>query len=109
VTILGGMLLRELLAQKGVAGPSDLGRRLEISRQHASLLWHGKVLPSPEMLRKLRDRLGVSLDELAELERAIPLKRRGPRPKPPPKKMFGGIAPQTCPETPQVLPERYQM
>ncbi len=85
MAILGGMLLRELLAQKGVAGPSELGRRLEISRQHASLLWHGKVLPSPEMLRKMRDRLGMSLDELAELERAIPVKRRGPRPQPPPK------------------------
>jgi transcriptional regulator with XRE-family HTH domain len=76
------MLLSDILLAKGVAGPSDLGRRLGISKQHAWLLWTGKSLPSLEMAQHIRDRLGISLDELAELERTIPLKRRGPKPKP---------------------------
>jgi transcriptional regulator with XRE-family HTH domain len=76
------MLLSDILLARGVTGPSDLGRRLGISKQHAWLLWTGKSLPSLEMAQRIRDRLGISLDVLAELERKEPLKRRGPRPKP---------------------------
>ena len=79
--ILDRMILKDILLEKGVAGPSDLGRRLDISKQHAWLLWTGKNLPSLEMAQRIRDRLGVSLDLLAELERIEPLKRRGPQPK----------------------------
>jgi transcriptional regulator with XRE-family HTH domain len=82
VPILSPMLLSEILQAKGVTGPSDLGRRLGISKQHAWLLWTGRSLPSLEMAQHIRDRLGISLDELAELERTVPLKRRGPKPKP---------------------------
>jgi transcriptional regulator with XRE-family HTH domain len=74
-------LLKDILLAKGVVGPSDLGRRLGISKQHAWLLWNGESLPSMEMAQRIRDRLGISLDELAELERKEPLKRRGPKPK----------------------------
>jgi transcriptional regulator with XRE-family HTH domain len=81
VPILSPMLLSDILLAKGVVGPSDLGRRLGISKQHAWLLWTGKSLPSLEMAQRIRDRLGISLDELAELERTIPLQRRGPKPK----------------------------
>ena len=82
MSILRSMpLLKDILLAKGVAGPSDLGRRLGISKQHASLLWNGKNLPSLEMAQRIRDRLGISLDALAELEREEPLKRRGPKPK----------------------------
>ena len=80
--IVDRMILRDILAQKGIPGPSELGRQLEISKQHAWLLWHGKVLPGPELLRKLRDRLEIAVEQLLELERAEPLKPRGPRPKP---------------------------
>jgi transcriptional regulator with XRE-family HTH domain len=83
VPILRPMILRDILIAKGVVGPSDLGRRLDISKQHAWLLWHGKNLPSLEMAQRIRERLGIPLDKLAELEREEPLKRRGPRPKPP--------------------------
>ena len=79
--ILSRMILKNILLEKGVTGPSDLGRRLGISKQHASLLWNGKNLPSLEMAQRIRDRIGVSLDALAELEREEPLKRRGPKPK----------------------------
>jgi transcriptional regulator with XRE-family HTH domain len=82
VPILSPMLLSDILLAKGVSGPSDLGRRLGISKQHAWLLWTGKSLPSLEMAQRIRDRLGISLDELAELERTVPLQRRGPKPKP---------------------------
>jgi transcriptional regulator with XRE-family HTH domain len=82
VPILDCMVLKDILLPKGVVGPSDLGRRLGISKQHASLLWNGNNLPSLEMAQRIRERLGVSLDELAELERREPLKRRGPKPKP---------------------------
>jgi transcriptional regulator with XRE-family HTH domain len=86
--ILQRMILHEILTQKGIPGPSELGRQLGISKQHAWLLWHGKVLPGPELLRELRDRLEIPLEQLVELERAEPLKPRGPRPKQPsqPKK-----------------------
>jgi transcriptional regulator with XRE-family HTH domain len=82
VLILSPMLLSDILRAKGVVGPSDLGRRLGISKQHAWLLWTGKSLPSLEMAQRIRDHLDISLDELAELERTVPLKRRGPKPKP---------------------------
>ena len=75
------MILREILTQKGIPGPSELGRRLGISKQHAWLLWHGTVLPGPELLRKLRDRLEIPVEQLLELERAEPVKPRGPRPR----------------------------
>jgi transcriptional regulator with XRE-family HTH domain len=79
--IVQPMILREILTEKGIPGPSELGRQLGISKQHAWLLWHGKVLPGPELLRKLRDQLKIPVEQLLELERAEPVKRRGPRPK----------------------------
>jgi transcriptional regulator with XRE-family HTH domain len=77
---LAHMFLRDFLPQKGIAGPSELGRRLGISRQHAFLLWHGHVLPSAEMLQKLLG-LGIPAEKLMALERAEPAERRGPKAK----------------------------
>ncbi len=77
---LAGMFLRDLLPAKGIPGPSELGRRLGIARQHAFLLWHGYVLPSAEMLQKLRDRLQLPPEILMQLERAEPSERRGRKP-----------------------------
>jgi transcriptional regulator with XRE-family HTH domain len=78
--IVARMILHEILTEKGISGPTELGQRLGISKQHAWLLWHGTVLPGPELLRKLRDRLEIPIEQLMELERAEPLKRRGRRP-----------------------------
>jgi transcriptional regulator with XRE-family HTH domain len=83
--ILGIMLLGDLLREKGVAGPSDFGRRLGISKQHAWLLWIGRTLPSLDMAQRIHQRLGISFEAMAALERVEPLKRRGPRPKSPGK------------------------
>ena len=86
---LARMFLRDFLPQKGIPGPSELGRRLGISRQHAFLLWHGHVLPSAEMLQKLQS-LGIPAEKLMALERAEPAERRGPKPKRrPPRKNKG--------------------
>jgi transcriptional regulator with XRE-family HTH domain len=86
------MILHELLTKKGMTGPSELGRQLGISKQHAWLLWHGKVLPGPELLKALHERLKIPLTALMDLERAEPLKPRGPKPKapePPPTRKYG--------------------
>jgi transcriptional regulator with XRE-family HTH domain len=72
-------LLRDVLP--GVAGPSDLGRRLGITRQHASLLWNGRIVPSLAMIQLIHERLGVPLDVLASVTRATPPRKRGPKPK----------------------------
>jgi transcriptional regulator with XRE-family HTH domain len=79
--IVQPMILHEILTEKGISGPSELGRRLGISKQHAWLLWHGTVLPGPELLRKIRDRLEIPVEQLLELERAEPVKPRGRRPQ----------------------------
>jgi transcriptional regulator with XRE-family HTH domain len=70
-------LLRDVLP--GVAGPSDLGRRLGISRQHASLLWNGRIVPSLQMIQLIHARLGVPLEVLATVQRATPPRKRGPK------------------------------
>jgi hypothetical protein len=41
-----GMILGELLRQHGIASAAELGRRLDIARQHVRLLWTGRHLPS---------------------------------------------------------------
>jgi transcriptional regulator with XRE-family HTH domain len=89
---LAVMRLRDLLPKQDIPGPSELGRRLEISRQHAWLLWHGYVLPSAEMLQKLRS-LGIPAEKLMELERAEPAARRGPKLKRPPQRKGKGRKP----------------
>jgi transcriptional regulator with XRE-family HTH domain len=81
VPILSSMILRDILLAKGVTGPSDLGRRLDISKQHAWLLWHGKNLPSLAMAQRISAHFDIPFDQLAGLERKEPMKRRGPRPK----------------------------
>jgi len=83
---LGAMFLRDLLQAKGVSASAELGKRLGISRQHAWLLWHGKTLPSLEMLRRLRDTFQLDPEDLAELERETPEKRRGRKKVPPPRR-----------------------
>jgi len=86
--ILRHMLLHEILTQKWIPGPSELGRRLGIWKQHDWRFRHGKVLPGPEWFRRLRDQLNIPLDKLVELEPAEPIKPRALRPKQPmqPKK-----------------------
>jgi transcriptional regulator with XRE-family HTH domain len=79
------MILRELLRAKNVRTPSEFARRMGISRQHGWLLWHGMTLPSLDTVRKLRDVFGLDPRDLAELELALPRRkrRRSPKQRPP--------------------------
>ena len=90
---LGAMFLRDLLQAKGVSVSAELGKRLGISRQHAWLLWNGKTLPSLEMLRRLRDTFQLNPEDLAELERETPEKRRGRKKVPPTRRGRQGLPP----------------
>jgi transcriptional regulator with XRE-family HTH domain len=64
------MILGELLRQHGIASAAELGRRLNIARQHAWLLWTGRHLPSYEILQRLATDLNIDPQALAQLERA---------------------------------------
>jgi hypothetical protein len=66
-----GMILGELLRQHGIASAAELGRRLEIARQHAWLLWTGHHLPSYEILQRLAA-MDIDPQDLAKLERPKP-------------------------------------
>jgi transcriptional regulator with XRE-family HTH domain len=68
------MILGELLRQHGIASAADLGRRLNIARQHAWLLWTGRHLPSYELLQRLAIETNIDPQALAQLERAKPPK-----------------------------------
>ena len=69
---MAGIILGDLLQQKGVKGPSALGRDLKISKQHAWLLWHGHVLPSLPMAKRLQERYKLAPKDLLALERRPP-------------------------------------
>ena len=81
-----GMFLRDLLPQYEIPSIVALRQRLGLTKQYAWLLWHGKIALSSDMLRRLHDELGIPFEELMQVERAEPAKRRGRKPlRPPPK------------------------
>jgi len=75
-----GMYLRDLLKAKGVQSPAEFGRRMNTSRQHAWLLWHGKTFPSLDTIQRLITIFEIDPADLATLDRETPVKQ-GPRPK----------------------------
>ncbi len=81
MVIVAGMYLRDLLIQKGVHSPADFGRRMDISRQHAWLLWNGKTFPSLETIQRLIEVFSLDPADLARLERE-PERKQAPRRKP---------------------------
>lgn len=76
-----GMFLRDLLPQHGVSSIAELRRRLQLTKQYAWLLWHGKIALSADMMRRLHGELGIPLELLMQVERAEPAKRRGRPPQ----------------------------
>lgn len=56
---------------------SELARELGVSHQHISRIELGDVTPSPEMLLKLGNRLGVSVDYLLTGRERPPLDAAG--------------------------------
>ena len=71
---LRGMILGDVLRQHGIASAAELGRRLNIARQHAWLLWTGRHLPSYEIHQRLATEMNIDPQALAQLERAKPPK-----------------------------------
>jgi transcriptional regulator with XRE-family HTH domain len=83
-TTLQFMTLRELLERHGILAASELRRRVvdehgqpKLSRAQAHNLWRGKAGVGKETMRLLHDSLGISYDELMEIDPVpSPRKRR---------------------------------
>jgi transcriptional regulator with XRE-family HTH domain len=84
-TTLQFMTLKELLERHGILAASELRRRVVdehgqplLSRAQAYNLWRGKAGVGKETMRMLHDKLGISYDELMEVD-PVPSPRRKPR------------------------------
>jgi transcriptional regulator with XRE-family HTH domain len=69
------MTLREVLERHGILAASELRRRIvdehgqpKLSRAQAHNLWRGKAGVGKETMRMLHDSLGISYDELMEVD-----------------------------------------
>jgi transcriptional regulator with XRE-family HTH domain len=80
-TRLKRMTLPELLERYRVYTIRDLARRTGISRQQAWNLWHGVANLGRRNLERLHEALGIPFEELMQVERAEPAKRRGRKPR----------------------------
>jgi transcriptional regulator with XRE-family HTH domain len=68
-TNLQGMTLQEILTRHGILAASELRRRIPtLSRAQAYNLWRGKAGVGKETMRLLHERLGISYDELMEVD-----------------------------------------
>jgi transcriptional regulator with XRE-family HTH domain len=75
-TIVQDMTLQELLTRHGILAASELRRRIPtLSRAQAYNLWRGKAGVGKETMRLLHDHLGISYDELMEVD-PVPSPRR---------------------------------
>jgi hypothetical protein len=77
-----GMTLQEILKQHGILAASELRRRVLdehgqpiLSRAQTYNLWSGKAGVGKETMRLLHDHLGISYDELMEVD-PVPKRRR---------------------------------
>jgi transcriptional regulator with XRE-family HTH domain len=74
------MTLKQLLERKGILAASELRRRVPtLSRAQAHNLWRGKAGVGKETMRLLHDTLGISYDELMEID---PVPRPQPKARP---------------------------
>jgi transcriptional regulator with XRE-family HTH domain len=81
-TTLQFMTLKELLERHGILAASELRRRIPtLSRAQAYNLWRGKAGVGKETMRLLHDRLGISYDELMEID-PVPSPRSRQQQKP---------------------------
>jgi hypothetical protein len=81
-TIVQYMTLEELLRRHGILAASELRRRILdangqplLSRAQAHSLWRGKAGIGKATMRLLHDQLGISYDELMEVD-PVPRRRR---------------------------------
>jgi transcriptional regulator with XRE-family HTH domain len=83
---LSRMTLPTLLERYRVYTIREFARRTGLSSQQAWNLWHGVVGLGRLNLQRLHEALGIPFDELMQVERATPAKRRGRKPlRPKPK------------------------
>jgi transcriptional regulator with XRE-family HTH domain len=79
--IMEYMTLRELLETKGNVESLMKFRNLTgMSRQQAWALWNGKDTLGLRVAKRIADATGLSLDELAEVDEAVPASRRARKP-----------------------------
>ena len=72
------MTLQELLKRYNILAASELRRRIPtLSRSQAWNLWSGKAGVGKETMRILHDQLGISYDELMEVD-TVPAYRKRP-------------------------------
>jgi hypothetical protein len=90
--IIDLMTLRQLLEERaGMRAPGDLREKIpEMSRQQAWNLWHGRVSLGLRVAKRISQVTKIPLEELAEVDEAVPGKKRGENisrdnpPSPPP-------------------------
>jgi transcriptional regulator with XRE-family HTH domain len=71
------MKLRDLLKEKaGVQTSQEFGKKLGLTRQHAHGLWSSRDPLGLRLMRQIKEAYGISLDELAEVDEAVPGKPR---------------------------------
>jgi transcriptional regulator with XRE-family HTH domain len=75
------LLLRDLLPQYGIPSMAKLCQRTGLTKQHAWLLWHGTIALSADMMRRLHAALDIPLEALMQVERAVPAKPPGRKPR----------------------------
>jgi transcriptional regulator with XRE-family HTH domain len=72
--------LKDLLAEKGITGPTEMARRLGMTtRQQAFQLYEGHRLPSMEMIARIHEAFDIPLEDLIHLKRSTPTRRGKPR------------------------------
>jgi transcriptional regulator with XRE-family HTH domain len=75
-TRLRRMTLPELLERYRVYTIRDFADRTGLSRQYAWNLWHGAAGLGRRNLQRIHEALGIPFDELMQVERKKPAKRR---------------------------------
>jgi hypothetical protein len=88
-SMVQGMTLQEILINHHILAASELKRRVPgLSRTQAWNLWSGKAGVGKETMRTLHDRLGISYEELMEVDPVPARQKKAPeaaRPKLGPK------------------------
>jgi Cro/C1-type HTH DNA-binding domain len=85
-TIVQVMTLQELLKRHNILAASELRRRVLnehgqpiLSRTQAHNLWSGRAGVGKETMRMLHDKLGISYDELMEVDPVPGYRKRPPQ------------------------------
>jgi transcriptional regulator with XRE-family HTH domain len=85
--IITDMTLREMLEERtDIRTPGALRAKIgsdEMSRQQAWLLWHGRTSLGLRTAKRIAQATGIPLEDLAEVDEAVPGRPRHRPEKPP--------------------------